>query len=178
MAGQYLLPHEMRAGLARPKGKLFSSVETKGAVFAKAVASSSFVVTVGDRVTETLGGMGRVPDVQIVDAKENRNARELPNVPFAELHEVRNPAGSITEEAIEGIRRAFQGRKPARVLVNGEEDLLAMPALVLAPPSASLFYGQPGQGIVMITADTATKSRNMAVMKKMGLPDKLLSPNR
>lgn len=153
-------------------------VELQGADFAAAISRSPFVVTVGDRVTDTLGAMGRVPDVQIVDAKENRRARDLPNVPFAELYKVRNPAGSITEEAVEGIRRAFQGMKPARVLVDGEEDLLALPAFVLAPPSASIFYGQPGQGIVMSTADPATKSRSRATLKNMGLPDTLLSPNR
>ncbi|MDV3243590.1 MAG: DUF359 domain-containing protein [Nitrososphaerales archaeon] len=177
MAVQYRLPQEMRAELSRPLGRLFPPGEIDGIGFAKAVGSSSMVIAVGDRVTETLGKIGRIPELQIVDAKENRKAREPPRVPFAALVKVRNPAGTITMEAIEGIRQALHGKKPARVMVDGEEDLLAIPALVLAPLSASLFYGQPGRGIVMIIADEPTKARNRAIMKRMDIPDIAETPN-
>ena len=126
------------------------------------------MVTVGDRVTETIGRMGRVPDVQIVDGKENRSRRRLPDVPCSRTIRVKNPAATITDDAIEGIRDALRGRKPARVLVDGEEDLLAIPAVILAPPSATVFYGQPGVGIVLVKVTPASKLRNREYLAKMG----------
>ena len=135
------------------------------------MAESPIVVTVGDRVTETIGRMGRVPDVQIVDGKENRSERRLPDVPSSRTIRVRNPPATITEGAIAGIKDAFGGTKPARVLVDGEEDLLAIPAIVLAPLSAAVFYGQPGIGIVLVKVTPASKARNKAYLADMGAAD-------
>jgi len=171
MEGRYPLPKELRERLAKPQGRLFTAGEIESEGFEAVLSGSSSVVTVGDRVTETVAAKGRLPDLQIVDSRENRKVRELPRVPYSALYKVRNPAGTITIEAVEGIRRAFGGEKPARVLVDGEEDLLAIPALILSPPSAALFYGQPGSGIVMLKADELTKSRNREILKKMGLPE-------
>jgi GTP-dependent dephospho-CoA kinase len=128
-------------------------------------------VTVGDRVTETFGKLGRIPDVQLVDGLENRKKRETPDVPYKRQVKVRNPAGTITDEAINGIREAFRGAKPARVLVDGEEDLLAIPVIALAPESAVVFYGQPGEGIVAVKADAETKTRNRTILSEMGISE-------
>lgn len=170
MAGQYRLPEEMRAELAKPLGRLFKPGEIFGPSFPEVVRQASLVVTVGDRVTETFGKAGRIPDVQIVDSMENRKPRLPPNVPFVANYVVENPPATITESAVEAIRSAFEGPKPARVLVIGEEDLLAIPAVVLAPESTSIFYGQPGEGIVQVTADSAAKARSASILRRMGFP--------
>jgi uncharacterized protein (UPF0218 family) len=165
------LPEGLRARLAKPLGRLFSAEEVKGHSFAEMVRKAPMVITVGDRVTETLGAHGRVPDVQVVDSKENRKERAAPAVAYARKIEVDNPPGTITEGAIEGIREALLGQKPARVAVNGEEDLLALPVIALAPASAVVFYGQPGEGIVMVRADAESKSRNRAILAEIGVPE-------
>jgi len=169
----YRLPANLRSKLARPLGKLFEADAIEKPAFAKVVTESPMVVTVGDRVTETIGRMGRAPDVQIVDGLENRSKRRLPDVPSSRTIRVSNPPATITETAIAGIKDAFKGRKPVRVLVDGEEDLLAIPAVVLAPLSATVFYGQPGVGIVLVKATPAAKSRNRAYLVKMGAIDAL-----
>jgi len=132
------------------------------------------VVTVGDRVTETLGARGRIPDIQVVDSVENRKARLPPDIPYARVLSVGNPAGTITEDAINGIREAFRGRKPVRVVVTGEEDLLAIPVIALAPISALVFYGQPGEGIVVVRADAEAKSRNRAFLAEIGISETMI----
>jgi hypothetical protein len=157
----------MRPKLAKPLGKLFDAGEVARSSFAKEVGASPVVVSVGDRVTETLGRMGRVPDVQIVDAKENRVKRRPPDVPYSRSIRVRNPPGTITGDAIEAIRKAFSGKKPCRVLVEGEEDLLVIPAVILAPTSATVLYGQPGVGIVAVRVTAAAKARNRALLARM-----------
>ena len=165
------LPEGLRTELARPVGRLFSAREVKSQSFADVVREAPMVITVGDRVTETLGAQGRVPDVQVVDSRENRKARAPPDVAYARRIEVENPPATITEAAIEGIKEALRGQKPVRVAVVGEEDLLAIPVIVLAPMSALIFYGQPGEGIVVVRADAESKSRNKAILAEIGISE-------
>ncbi len=165
----YRLPEDLRSTLAQPLGRVFSEEELTGPEFEKAVLDAPMVVTVGDRVTDTLGAMKRTPDVQVVDGVERRSRRDLPNVPFARLLKVRNPAGTLTGAAIAGVKNAFLGKKPVRVQVEGEEDLMAMLAIAMAPVSATVFYGQPGVGVVAVKANAVSKSRNRAILAKMGI---------
>ena len=169
MRRTYRLPEELRTKLAAPMGTVYSAEEAKGGDFERLVRSAPMTVTVGDRVTDTLGSIGRTPDVQVVDGVERRTARAVPTVPYARLIRVKNPAGTITEEAITGMKRAFFGRKPARVQVKGEEDLMAMLAIAMAPVSAVVFYGQPGTGVVAVKANAIAKSRNRAILAQMGI---------
>ena len=125
------------------------------------------VITVGDRVAETIAGLGRVPDVHVVDGKENRKIRAPPEVPRVVSVDVKNPPGTITTEAMDGIRKALAGKKPARVMVDGEEDLLVIPVQILAPSGARIYYGQPGQGIVMLKVDRGAKARARELLKQM-----------
>ena len=171
MGREYTLPDELRAQLSRPIGTLYTGEEIGSGKFLRAITVSSMLITVGDRVTETMGALGRVPDVQIIYGKENRKARLPPNVPHARAIEVRNPAGTITAEAISGIKEALAGVKPARVIVDGEEDLLAIPAIALAPLGSNVLYGQPGEGIVLAVADGGAKERSRALLGQMGVPE-------
>lgn len=173
MARVYKLPEALRAKLAKPMGRLFRASEVGGPEFSDAVIAAPMVVTVGDHVTETVGVLGRVPDVQVVDSKENRKERPPPDVAYSRKILVKNPPGTITEDAIGGIREAFRGRKPVRVAVDGEEDLLAIPVIALAPISALVIYGQPGEGIVTVRADAESKSRNRAVLAELGISELL-----
>ena len=165
--GAYTLPERMRSELARPLGRLFDAGALEKRTFTHAIRLPMIVVSVGDRVTETLAAKGRVPDVQIVDGRENRREREPPDVLHARTIRVSNPPGTITEEAMDGVKRAFEGRKPVRVLVDGEEDMLAIAAVVFAPVPAAVFYGQPGVGIVMIRVTAASKARNRELLSRM-----------
>ena len=171
MPKAYKLPERLRPRLAKPLGRLFPAADVDGKEFERLVREAPMVVTVGDRVTETVGGLGRTPDIQVVDGRENRKRREPPDVPYARVVRVQNPAGTLTREAIEGVRSALQGRKPVRVLVEGEEDLMAIPVIALAPTSTLVFYGQPAEGVVVVKADAGSKSRNRKVLAEMGIKE-------
>ena len=171
MSKEYRLPVDLRPKLARPLGQFFSAEAVNSPAFSRLIKSSAIVIAVGDRVTDTLGNLGRVPDVQVVDGRENRRKRRLPDVPFAREVRVRNPAGTITREAIAGMREALDGEKPVRVLVKGEEDLLAIPAIALAPSGAKVVYGQPREGIVVISADAEAKRRNRRILARIGITE-------
>lgn len=169
MAGVFRLPEALRAQLAKPLGRVFGEDEVAGEEFTSLVRQASMVITVGDRVTETLESLGRTPAIHVVDGFERRNKREPPNVPYARLVKVKNPAGTLTQSAITGMQKAFDGEKPVRVLVDGEEDLMAMLAIAMAPVSSIVFYGQPGEGVVAVKVDGVSKSRNREILGKMGI---------
>ena len=169
MPRAYKLPGELRQTLSAPLGRVFDTDESAEAGFKRLLTESPMLITVGDRVTETAGSLGRVPDIQVVDGLERRDKREPPSVPYVRLVEVKNPAGTLTVEAIEGMREAFGGRKPVRVLVDGEEDLMTLLAVGMAPVSALVLYGQPGVGVVAVKVDGVSKSRSRALLAKMGI---------
>jgi uncharacterized protein (UPF0218 family) len=52
----------------------------------------------------------------------------------------------------------------AVIYVEGEEDLLAIPAILESPDNAIIIYGQPSQGVVVVTAspDMKTEVKKMA----------------
>ncbi|MDE1857820.1 MAG: DUF359 domain-containing protein [Thaumarchaeota archaeon] len=169
MRRAYKLPEKLRPKLAKPLGHVFTGQETGGSEFRDLAGLAPMVITVGDRVTETLGEAGRTPEVQVVDGVERRTRREPPELPYRRQIRVKNPAGTITSEAIAGMRKAFSGTKPARVLVDGEEDLMTMLAVAMAPISSVVFYGQPGVGVVAVRVSAASKSRNRAILAEMGI---------
>ncbi len=165
----YRLPDDLRSKLAQPLGRVFAGEEAGGQEFQTVVRQAPMVVTVGDRVTDTLGALGRTPDVQVIDGVERRARREPPNVPYARMVKVKNPAGTLTQGAIAGMKEAFHGMKPVRVQVEGEEDLMAMLAIAVAPVSAMVFYGQPGVGVVAVKVNAVSKARNRVILAKMGI---------
>jgi uncharacterized protein (UPF0218 family) len=81
-------------------------------------------------------------------------------------YRVRNPAGVITRQAWDAIREAMQHRE-AVIFVDGEEDLLAIPAILESPDSAFIVYGQPSQGLVVVTASPVTKHEVKEMMSRM-----------
>jgi len=123
---------------------------------------------VGDRVTETAQQLGRTPEVQVVDGYERRERRAPPDIPYVRLLKAANPPGVITRAADSAVRSAVEGLKPARVLIDGEEDLLAIIAIDAAPIGSSVYYGQPGTGVVLVTVDERAKSSVGRILTSMG----------
>ena len=88
---------------------------------------------------------------------------------MSSLFSASQPSGNDHGRRHRGDSRALGGEKPARVLIDGEEDLLAIPAIEAAPLGSALYYGQPGEGVVVVTVDErarASAKRIMAAMKK------------
>jgi len=167
-AGDRVLTPSLRRKLKRPLGRLFPAVDVRGEEFLALAAGASFVVTVGDRVTETLQETtGRSPDVFVVDGMERRSAREIPRIAHGSTVKAKNPAGRITKAALGAMRMAFAGEKPVMVLIDGEEDLLTIPAVIDAPLGSVVFYGQPLEGVVAVKVDERSKASARAVLKRM-----------
>jgi uncharacterized protein (UPF0218 family) len=62
---------------------------------------------------------------------------------------------------------ALAAKKPARILVDGEEDLLGLAVLAFAPDGSVMFYGQPGEGMVAVRIDEQARSRYGEVINRL-----------
>jgi hypothetical protein len=137
--------------LKKPFGILLPDAQVTKDKVASAVKGATKVVTVGDATTERLIGFGIVPDVAVIDGKERRYRRRYPDFAAAAKEmRCKNPAGVISKEAVDVLQQALAAKVPVRVIVDGEEDLLALPVFVLAPDGVVVLYGQPLEGLVVV----------------------------
>ncbi len=159
------LPDHLRPRLARPTfGKLFEGSEpfTTAKQVAAYLRDCSRVVGVGDVICQTLEVVGAVPHVCIIDGRTRRrfSGYWVSEENFDKVVKVRNPRSHITEEAYkaikEAIRAAGEGKKTL-ILVDGEEDLLALPAFAGAPNGYCVVFGVPGKGVMVIEVGDEVK---------------------
>ena len=76
---------------------------------------------------------------------------------------IKNPAGQITKEAVNWIEKfcdsltGQQSSSPSVLLIEGEEDLITVAAVLLAPLGIRVYYGQPHEGIVELNITEEVK---------------------
>jgi uncharacterized protein (UPF0218 family) len=80
---------------------------------------------------------------------------------------VKNPQGTITDEAEETIANALQGKQTVKIIVDGEEDLLALPAIVHSADKSFVIYGQPYEGIVVVKTTLEKKAEIKAILNSI-----------
>jgi len=135
------------------------------------VHAALFVITpiaVGDATTEKLQSYGIIPSLQIVDAQEKRIKREPPQANKVSTNlSCQNPAGEITEQSIEIIKQAITSKPPVRIIVDGEEDLLVIPVCIYAPENTIIMYGQPNEGLVVVTVNEEIKKKTKSILDAM-----------
>jgi GTP-dependent dephospho-CoA kinase len=80
---------------------------------------------------------------------------------------VKNPQGTISEEALEAVQKALESDKHVHIIVDGEEDLLTLIAVLCAPEKSLVVYGQPHEGIVVVKVTAKKKAETMEFLKAM-----------
>jgi uncharacterized protein (UPF0218 family)/phosphopantetheine adenylyltransferase len=161
---------EGRIGLKAPKGDVFATKDgpPEERVVRKIYEESpKCVISVGDVTSSTLIKAGYTPQVMIVDGITKRG-------PFKEqfmaerIYDIFNPAAVIYPEAWSVIHTAIQDEnKYSLIIVEGEEDLMGFPAVLLAPDGAAVLYGQPDVGIVWIPVNKENKRLARNLLEEM-----------
>jgi len=122
---------------------------------------------VGDATVANMIRYDLKVDVFIVDNRVMRKPSEPVKVVTDEVLRIRNPAATITAEAWNAISRAVRGEKTVKVEVEGEEDLLALPAIICAPQGSVVVYGQPGEGVVAVRVTRNKKAEARRLVDDM-----------
>lgn len=125
------------------------------------------IVTVGDRVSKDLTDSSIAPDVMIVDNKIMRKKIPFTVSSVGQTVDVRNPAGTITQEAWSAIEKAIEGPDRTKIVVLGEEDLLALVAVLASPVNSFVIYGQPKEGVVVVKVTSESKQKVKRILGKM-----------
>jgi len=167
----YVLTPELRIKLKEPMGTLVQgSFAEAMARFKELVANErpKYIISVGDTVSKNLVKHGLLPKLAIVDNKAMRKPTGPIPLTSEKTIRVENPAATITEEAVRAIRDAFGANDTAKIMVDGEEDLLTLVAVAYAPEGSFVVYGQPHEGIVIVKATPAKKAEIAGILKTMG----------
>ena len=155
--------------LKTPLGKLLTGTPAETMLKLKALIQQnkpSKVTTVGDVVSlETLTS-GIQVNLRIVDQMTLRKSINPVEIKAERTYRVRNPAGVVTKEAWDAVKEALQHTE-AVIYVDGEEDLLAIPAILESPDKAFIVYGQPSRGVVVVTASSEVKHEVREMMNRM-----------
>ena len=162
------LPEDIRAQLKIPLGDLIHDNDPNKESIVKHFFAESVVITVGDKTTENILQFGLKPQIQIIDGLEKRNQRIVPADDTINTNlSCRNPPGEITEESMQVIQKAFSCESPVRITVDGEEDLLVIPACIFAPENSVVMYGQPNEGLVIVTITPEIRAKVQKILDAM-----------
>lgn len=170
MVARYNITPELRRKLKEPMGTLIrgSFIETMKRfkdIVEKEKPSS--IISVGDTVSKNLVKNHMLPQLSIVDNRVMR--RSIQPIPLAAKKAiyVKNPPGTITEEALKAIQEALKSNSRVKMVVDGEEDLLALIAVLYAPENSFVVYGQPYEGVVVVKATRNKKAEVAEILKAM-----------
>jgi len=162
------LSDDLHDQLKNPLGNLISDNDPNKENIIKKISNESIIITVGDRTTENLLQLGLKPQVQIVDGLEKRSKRVVPTDDKTNTKLFcKNPPGEITTESMKVIQEAFSTEPPVRILVDGEEDLLVIPVCIYAPENAVVMYGQPNEGLVIVTVTPEIRAKVQKILDTM-----------
>ena len=155
--------------LKNPLGDLWvGEVETNLERLTKFVEENTpfCLATVGDFVSFNVLAADVHPDIVVVDHKIMRKSvdpieldRDIVNVP--------NPPGTITAEAQTVLYDAARECKHLAIIVDGEEDLLVLPLMAFMPLGSVIIYGQPREGMVVITLTDERRQWSVDFMANM-----------
>lgn len=175
MSVAYTLTPEIRRVLKEPLGVLIrgSFFETMNWFRNFLEREKPFcIISVGDTVSRNLMKSGIKSNLAIIDNLAMRKATKDVPLKVDRIVHVTNPAGTITNEAIEAIKNALESNEQTVIVVDGEEDLLTLVAVLYGPENAIVLYGQPHEGIVVVKVSSIKRIEIERILKIMELARK------
>lgn len=170
MRERYVISDDAREQLKVPFGDVISGREDQYEDAANQVVARidqdqpPLVIAVGDIVSQAMLAVDYVPDVMILDNKTRRSQLSQQTVmpKYAYVHgPVPNAAGTIETGVALTIHHilsdSYHNSHTHILTIDGEEDLLGMPVMMLAPLGSVMLYGLYQQGMVYATVTEEQK---------------------
>jgi len=170
MKAEYTLTQRLRVFFKEPFGVLILGTpeQTMKLLLEKAAKEKPpAIIAVGDVVNQNLHAFNIHPLLSIVDGKSLRDQPMPEQATADKVMHVKNPQGTITEESVAAVKAALESGVHTHIVVDGEEDLLVLPAILYAPENAFIVYGQPYVGIVVAKATKIRKEQVKEFLKEM-----------
>ena len=165
--------------LKKPFGELIKQEEISKQKINSLVKDSKVLITVGDATTEKIISFSPTPELSIIDCVERRKRRTeskilelktffLTTTKFKQ-YQCKNPKGTITREAYITIKKILMKGEQAIIVIDGEEDMLALAVFALAPLDSVVFYGQPLEGLVSVKINDKIKNKSRNLLQSIGV---------
>jgi cytidyltransferase-like protein len=160
----FVLPETLREELQKPFGEVIN--DTAGVL--KLFEEKSMVIAVGDIIVSSLIESEYTPAVSVIDLRTRRH--EITQTISQQGLHAPNEQGTIASEAVYLYQKALNSyletKHPQTLIIDGEEDLLALPAILLAPLGSYVLYGQFDQGVVVNEVTPEVKQKTVEILEK------------
>ena len=153
------LTNDLREELKKPFGSpIFGKKTEIIRDFKKIIKNRKLkrIICVGDYCSLTLPA-----DIKIFDGRIRRNKRVCTQEHFLSC---KNPPASIDVGVWRVIKKALKNNE--NVFVEGEEDLLVIPCVLLAKNRDGVVYGLPDRGVSLVEVSAKTKNKAREILGK------------
>lgn len=156
------MPEALRKTLKKPFGDIISPESLQE-------ISQEKIIAVGDVTTKVLHELGITNSLFVVDFTVERKQQQKSLMKLGldgkeSVFKVINPPSTLRPNLWKALKEALISKKPAVVIVDGEEDLAVIPLLLLAPFGYVICYGQPHQGLVRVVVTEENKSHALDLL--------------
>jgi len=162
---ELIMPEILRKELQKPFGKVFKTVH-QVIKFIKFI-KPKMVISVGDIISMSLEEEKIIPDVKIIDYRSRKQPIDKPQKSFKSFE---NNPGTINIETSRKlhliIEKYLKTKKSQVFIINGEEDLLALPAIIAAPLNSLVIYGHFQLGIICVSIKEEVKKKAKKLISK------------
>jgi pantetheine-phosphate adenylyltransferase len=160
-----ILPEDLKTKLRKPFDGIIDNVERNN--------HEALVFTVGDATTKKFNENHIGQDVSAIDFKIARKEvffsfSDLGFVGDETVFAANNPAGHITSDLFSKILEIFKLNFNKKIIlkITGEDDLVVLPLILMAPLGTVIYYGQPDMGLVKILVSENSKEKAYNLVTK------------
>lgn len=150
----FFLPDSLRSTLKKPIGEIVTASELLSFKEKK-----EYIITVGDITTKTFVQNGIIPSLAIIDfvVERMRTFHAVQELGFSgqeHIYHMENKKSTISPGVFTLLSHLLSpsvlGSQTSVLVISGEEDLLVLPVILLAPLHTIVVYGQPNVGMVQV----------------------------
>ena len=156
-----IMPESLRDQLQKPMGIVVSDTNS----LLTHIPDSSLIIAVGDVISMDLIKADIPLSICVVDFRTKRTDidKSITANYFPMIHQtLPNPHGninpSIKNSFLDSLDNYLNTKTTQIIKVDGEEDLLALPAILISPLDSYVIYGLPDAGICLVKVTKDSKS--------------------
>ncbi len=163
---EYSMPETLDEELKQAMGTLFPGPHDNPSIAVnlalETLSSQDKIIAVGDVTVFSLQLAKRDVWISVIDGMTHRqkwDKFEEINMKGQLVINAKNPPSKLTSSVFKACSQAISQSENVTIFVDGEEDLVPIPLILMAPLGTILLYGQPNEGLVVREIDIPAKNR-------------------